>query len=200
MQFSKYFYTETISPLKTVINEQEKYSFTDQEKSNCLNDYFASVSTVDDSNASLPNLIPKTNNSLSYFQITETEIAEMIETLDSNKAVREDLISPRVFKATKRSISKPLCMLFNKSLQTSVYPTSWKSAIIVPLYKKGTKELSSNNRLMSLLSCIGKLMERVTYKHIYNHLISNNLIYEKQSGFLTGYSTVYQLIDILRHL
>ena len=42
-------------------------------------------------------------------------------------------------------------------------------------------------------------MERVIYKHIYNHLISNNFIYgiyRKQSGFLTGHSTVYQLIDI----
>ena len=51
-----------------------------QEKSNCLNDYFASISTVDDSKVSFPNFIPKTNNSLLYFQITETEIAEMIET------------------------------------------------------------------------------------------------------------------------
>ena len=66
---------------------------SDQEKSNCLNDYFASISTADDSKASLPNFISKTNNSLSYFQITETEIIEMIETLDSNKVVGEDLIS-----------------------------------------------------------------------------------------------------------
>ena len=36
-------------------------------------------------------------------------------------------------------------------------------------------------------------MERLIYKPIYNHLISNNL---KQSGFLTGHFTVYQLIDI----
>ena len=151
--------SETIPPLKTVIDGREKYSFTDQEKSNCLSDYFALISTVDDSKTSLPNFIPKTNNSLSYFQIAEPEIAEMIETLDSNKAVGEDLISQRVLKATKRSISKPLCMLFNKSLQTSVYPISWKSAIIMPLYKKGSKELSSNYRPIYVLSCIGKLME-----------------------------------------
>ena len=91
-------------------------------------------------------------------------------------------------------------MLFNKSLQTSVYPTSWKSAIIMPLYKKGPKELSSNYRPISLLSSVGKLMERLIYKHIYNHFISKNLIYEKQSGFLTGHSTVYQLIDIFHQI
>ena len=124
----------------------------------------------------------------------------MIETLDSNKAVGEDLISHRVHKATKRSISKPLCMPFNKSLQTSVYPTSWKSAITMPMYKKGPKELSSNYSPISLLSCIGKIMDRLIYKHIYNNLISKNLIYEKQPGFLTGHSTVYQLIDIFHQI
>ena len=39
-------------------------------------------------------------------------------------------------------------------------------------------------------------MERAVYKHLYNHFIAHNLIYCKQSGFLRGNSTVYQLIDI----
>ena len=137
---------------------------------------------------------------LSDIQTTESEIKEIIDTLDLNKAVGEDLVSHRVLKATKQSISRPLCMLFNKSLQSGVFPTIWKSAIVMPSFKKGEKELSSNYRPISLLSCIGKLMERVIYKHIYNHLISNNLIYGKQSGFLTGHSTVYQLIDIYHQI
>lgn len=39
-------------------------------------------------------------------------------------------------------------------------------------------------------------MERVIYKHVYNHLINNNLLYEYQSGFLPKRSTVHQLIEI----
>ena len=37
-------------------------------------------------------------------------------------------------------------------------------------------------------------MERVTYKYIFNHI--KNLIYEFQSGFLKGHSTVFQLLEI----
>ena len=70
----------------------------------------------------------------------------------------------------------------------------------MPLYKKGASDLPSNYRPISLLSCIGKLMERLVYKHIYNHLIVNNLIYKNQSGFLSGHSTVYQLIDIFHQI
>ncbi|MCG7883380.1 MAG: hypothetical protein JAY96_17510 [Candidatus Thiodiazotropha endolucinida] len=191
---------ETIPPLKTVQNGVESYHFSDQEKANCLNDFFASISTINDSNVSLPNFVPKTYNNLSNIEISETEIIETIETLNSNKAVGEDLISHKVLKATKMSIAKPLCMLFNKSLLSGVFQSLWKSSIIMPLYKKGLKDISSNYRLISLLSCIGKLMERLIYKNIYNHLISNNLVYKKQSGFLSGHSTVHQLIDIYHQI
>ena len=43
-------------------------------------------------------------------------------------------------------------------------------------------------------------MERLVYKHIYNHLTVDNLIYKNQSGFLSGHSTVYQLIDIFHQI
>lgn len=39
-------------------------------------------------------------------------------------------------------------------------------------------------------------MERVVFKHVYNFLHENNLIYKYQSGFLPGHSTTYQLVDI----
>ena len=39
-------------------------------------------------------------------------------------------------------------------------------------------------------------MEMVVYKHVYNHLHSNKLIYEYQSGFLPKHSAVHQLIEL----
>jgi hypothetical protein len=43
-------------------------------------------------------------------------------------------------------------------------------------------------------------MERIIFKYIYNHLHMNNLIYKYQSGFISGHSTVYQLIDIYHQI
>ena len=43
-------------------------------------------------------------------------------------------------------------------------------------------------------------MERCVYKHLYNYLYSNHLLYEKQSGFLRGHSTVHQLIEIYHEI
>jgi hypothetical protein len=47
----------------------------------------------------------------------------MISTLDANKAVGPDIISNKILIAVKVQISKPLCMLFNKSLHLSANVT-----------------------------------------------------------------------------
>ena len=70
----------------------------------------------------------------------------------------------------------------------------------MPLFKTGETYLSSNFRPIVLLSNVGKIMERAVHKHIHNHLISNNLVCSKQSGFLAGRSTVYQLIDMYHQI
>ena len=43
-------------------------------------------------------------------------------------------------------------------------------------------------------------MERCVYNYMYNFLITYNLIYSNQSGFLSGHSTVYQLISLYNQL
>lgn len=78
----------------------------------------------------------------------------------------------------------------------SEFPSQWKIASVMPLFKKGDKLLTSNYRPISLLSTVGKVFERIVFKHIFNHLISNNLLYKYQSGFIPGHSTVHQLIEI----
>ena len=49
---------------------------------------------------------------------------------------------------------------------------------------------------MSLLSCIGKLFERAVFKYVFNFLRDTNAISLKQSGFMPGDSTVYQLAHL----
>ena len=39
-------------------------------------------------------------------------------------------------------------------------------------------------------------MERCVYKHVYNHLMRNNILTKNQSGFTRGDSAVNQLINI----
>ena len=188
--------SDAIPILKTFENGNETFYYADDEKAECLNKYFSSISTVNETNASLPTFNFKTPSRISHIQISSEEIEYFINNLSINEAVGPDLISHKFLKMVKTGIAQPLTKLFNKSLIDMKFHRKWKQSIVYPLFKKGDKSLISNYRPISLLSCIGKLMERCVYKHVYNYLFSNRLIYNKQSGFLRSHSTVHQRLEI----
>ena len=80
---------------------------TDFKKAECLNQYFASISNIDDSKTDLPKFEAKTNNKLESIQITIPGIEDIISSLSVNKAVGPDLISHKLLKNVKNSISFP---------------------------------------------------------------------------------------------
>jgi hypothetical protein len=100
-----------------------------------------------------------------------------------------------MLKSTIHAISRPLCMLFNKSLLEKSFPNYWKEAHVLSLFKKDDRSIPSNYRPVSLLSCLSKIMERIIFKHVYNFFHMNNLLYKYQAGFLPGHSTVFQLLE-----
>ena len=62
--------------------------------------------------------------------------------------------------------------------------------------KKSDNAIVDNYRPMSLLSCVGKLFEKVVFKYLLNFLRDTGAISIKQSGFMPGDSTVYQLAHL----
>ena len=65
-----------------------------------------------------------------------------------------------------------------------------------PLYKKDDPSLVCNYRPISLLSSIGKVLEKIVHKHMFNYFNDDSIITCLQSGFVPGDSTVNQLVDI----
>ena len=188
-------------PLSDILPNGDKiWHSSPHEKANCLNSYFASISTVNDNNIMLPECQLNTLNQLVTDEITITEVKDIIQSIDINKASSPDNISHRMLKGCINSICEPLCILYNRSLSEGVFPESWKKAIVTPIFKKGNKSLPSNYRPVSLLSSCGKILERIIFKHMYNFLVANDLLYKYQSGFLPKHSTTYQLVDIYHHI
>ena len=108
----------TMLPLRSLSDSDEViFHISDEEKANCLDSYFASVSSVDDSYATLPLFTDLTDKVLSYTIITEQEIKDIIDTLDTNKASGPALISNKMIKKNvSGAIAIPLCIIFNRSL------------------------------------------------------------------------------------
>ena len=88
----------------------------------------------------------------------------------------------------------------NRSFDERIFPDIWKIDNVITKFIKGDKSQPSNYRPDALLSCIGKLQERIVFKNMYNILLDSNLLYYYQSGFLPHHSTVFQLIDIFHNI
>ena len=54
----------------------------------------------------------------------------------------------------------------------------------------------SNYRPISLLKTLGKVLEKIVHKHVFNFCRDNSIISTLQSGFVPGDSTVNQLSDL----
>ncbi len=103
------------------------------------------------------------------------------------------MISLRLLREGSHILSIPLSAYFNKLISKSYFPSPWKLANVTPIFKTSDPSNPQNYRPISLLSCIGKLMERCVHKYLYNFVVTNNRLTSYQSGFIKGDSTVNQL-------
>ena len=94
------------------------------------------------------------------------------------------------------SIYKPLEIIFNQCLETGIFPSEWKKGNIVPIHKKGNKQMVQNYRPVSLLPICGKILERLMLNEMFEFFIENKLISSSQSGFKPGDSCINQLLSI----
>ena len=101
-----------------------------------MNAFFASQSTIDDLNKELPTIDTHVQTKIENIIITEQDVTNFLLCLDTSKAYGNDSISPKMLKEAERELSVPLCKLYNMSLQNHKYPSQWKIANVVPVFKK----------------------------------------------------------------
>ena len=61
-----------------------------------------------------------------------------------------------------------------------------KFANVTPVFEKDSPCNGNNYRPISLISIIGKIMERCVYEYIHNYLLANRIITPHHSGFTRG--------------
>nr|KAG5709635.1 hypothetical protein BaRGS_001685 [Batillaria attramentaria] len=99
-----------------------------------------------------------------------------------------------MIKHLGRHAKQKLLEIYNQSWNSGEFPASWKEAIITPILKKGKyKHNKTSYRPISLLSCLGKTMERMVNRRLQYHLEKNNLINPTQSRFRKNRNTEDQI-------
>lgn len=100
-------------------------------------------------------------------------------------------------KTIKNLIISALTKLINHCLKENVSPNTLKSAIVVPIFKKGDREDVSNYRPVSLLPIPWKVVERCIDVKMTEYFEGNGLFSERQFGFRSGRGTILPVLDML---
>jgi len=90
--------------------------------------------------------------------------------------------------------------IFQLSLESGTVPDDWRKANVVPVYKKGPKQLAANYRPVSLTCIVCKLLEHVVASQITDHLERSSILHDKQHGFRAKRSCETQLLEFMQEL
>lgn len=119
-----------------------------------------------------------------------------MQALQKNKAIGCDRISARLLKDAAAVIAPSLTILFNRSLTTGSFPSSWKIGRVTALHKQGDRTNVNNYRPITILPTISKLLERVVHDQLYKYFIAKKILAKEQFGFRPRRSTDAALIHI----
>ena len=94
-------------------------------------------------------------------------------------------------------LCEPLIYLFELSLENGLFPDDLSIVEITPIYKAGDSSDISNCKPVSVLVLFSKILERLLYNRFYKCLKENNILYEKQFCFQSGYSTSDAIVQLV---
>ena len=118
------------------------------------------------------------------------ELEAEIRMLKTKKAPGPDEVTNDMIAHLGSSAKKAILALFNKSWRTGTVPALWKKATIIPLQKKGKdKKHPSSYISISILSCLGKLLERIVNTILKAYVGANNVLSPTHSDYRKHRST-----------
>ena len=129
--------------------------------------------------------------------IDKPKVKKLLQNLKENKAMGPDNIHPKLLKylAENDNFVEALTILLNKCVDQECIPAVWKSALVIPIHKKGSVHQAENYRPVSLTCILCKLYETILREHILSYVI--DIISEHQHGFMGGRSCLSNLLETL---
>ena len=135
------------------------------------------------------NLTNEDRDQSSTLPILESEGEEAIRKLPKNKAAGIDDLPAELLKTDNQQMTKIVCQLCNKILESSEWPTDWLRTIFIPIPKTvGTIECAEH-RIIALISHSSKALLCILLSRMAKTA-------EEQTGFRKKVGTRDQIFNI----
>ena len=145
---------------------------------------------------SYDSLIPMNPNEFVFSPVSSNLINKTVNSF-KNKACHVHEIPISILKRIIDVISPTLSLLINLCVHDGVYPSVLKLARVVPIFKAGVKQHTTNYRPISVLPIINKLLETVIHKRMSAFIERYKLLSPNQYGFRVGKSTTCAILNFV---
>ena len=203
---SKYFFTyarkysKVFTGIGPFLDTAENIVTCSTRMAEMLSEQYRSVFSVPKEKLKLPEEIftdrenPTDRTTLLDVQFDEEDIAKAIGEVSPTAAAGPDRFPAILLKQCRTVLSRPLFIIWRKSLDTGQIPRFLKTAHIIPIHKGGSRGIPKNYRPVALTSHLIKVFEKVVRKCIIEYMEKHKLFNLSQHGFRQGRSCLSQLI------
>ena len=179
-----------------------------QRMANIMNEYY--VKKVADIRAALP---PPSEDPLARLRtamagstapefhlrpVHPDVVDKIIKNLKNSKATGLDYIDTNIIKLVRNELVPAITHIINTSIQTAVFPRCYKTSRIIPLLKSSTSDSMNPKsfRPVALLPVASKILERVVFVQVAEHMSSHGLLHPNHHGFRANHSVTTALLQM----
>ena len=175
-----------------------------QEIADGFNDFYCKVGPELAAKIFLPSeegfseyLGDRVSESFHWRPTTAKEVEDICRALDPGKGMGWDGISPKVIKAVAGELSGSLSRLYNSCMREGFYPSCFKVARVVPIFKAEDPTQFSNYRPVAVLPVLSQIFEKVLKVRLSEFFEEQGVLIPGQYGFRAGHSTDMAILDMV---
>ena len=133
--------------------------------------------------------------------ITSEELIKIVSVMNKT-TYSSDPFPSKLLMSHLLTIINTIIHIINRYLSTNVFPSSFKSAVVLPLIKKPglDPQVFKNYKPVSNLSFLSKLIKKVISSYILKHITNNKLIDKFQSTYRCGHNTKTTFLHVYNNI
>ena len=149
--------------LGALISDSGGIVTSDVDRDNLLNDYFASMCTIDDDSKPAFDQVVQNDCNLDSVDFTPGRMYSVIRKLKASGASGPNGFPSLLYKNLAGCLTEPLSLMFTSFMSIGQVPQEWKHAIVTPVYKSGSPSSVANYRAISHTCVACKLMKNTEH-------------------------------------
>ena len=168
---------------------------TNEESAEALACFFKSVFVNEDLQRKLPDFPCRVDAAIPDLVVTEELVYQKLSKFNITKTQGADEIHPYILATFCDHLCKPLCLIYNQSLQSGKLPDDWILANVTPVFKGGQRNLSNNYHPILHHRPVKYYNQLFVITYVITFLTDNNAFSSQQHGFTYQKSCFTNLLE-----